>query len=518
MARGTCWPGGGFGMVEACPAENQMRAPTMLGLALALQACKPDDDTSLPPVDDTAPPEDTGWSPPDLDVDGYWAEAPDTETRLAIFDQLWTTLGASYASFAASGVDWDAIRETYRPLVEAAESQGRFFQLLGDIFLTLQDGHSYIVSYEVCRYDATGSPPALRLLDGATYSGACLTPLEDDSLLVTRVDPDNPAGLVPGDRVLGYDGWAWRHLRTRLVQAGLPVCGYHSSADLAQDMNWQSALLNNHHLFDTLDLHRHGEAEPERIDTEIFAGFYSDLVCSDQLPVEGVELPYTDYDGSHGAAETSWGVLEGTNIGYIYVYAWSGDVTTDFGTAVSELMGTDGLIIDQRYNNGGGTGAAMGGLALLFQEDVEHIMNCAVRDDPDDYTSMAINSWGWHAFEADPSTYYDRPIAVLVGPRAISAGDLFPVYMTHHPRARRFGRTTDGSFGSIASTWAPDPYVADLYMAYTYAACIDPDMSWLQGAEAPPETEVWLDPEDVAEGRDTVVEAALAWIEGGGDP
>ena len=107
-------------------------------------------------------------------------------------------------------------------------------------------------------------------------------------------------------------------------------------------------------------------------------------------------------------------------------YSWSGDVTTDLEAAVLDLMGTDGLIIDQRYNTGGGTGAAMGGLSLLFQEDVEHIMNCAVRDDPADYTSLGINSWGWHAFEADPDTYYDRPIAVLVGPRAISAGDLSP--------------------------------------------------------------------------------------------
>ena len=495
-----------------------MRAlPLLLVASLVLPACTPDPETGLGPVDDTAPPEDTGWFPPDLDVDGHWGDAPDAETRLAIFDELWETLGASYASFAANGVDWGAIHETHRPLVEAAESQGRFVQVLADIFLTLQDGHSYLVSYEVCGYDATGSPPSLRLLDGANYSGACLTPLEDDSLLVTRVESDNPAGLVPGDRVLGYDGWAWRHLRTRLVDAGLPVCGYHSSADLAQDMNWQSALLNNHHLFDSLDLHRHGAAEPEQVSTDVFSGYYSDLTCSDQLPVAGVDFPYTDYDESQAAEDTAWGIIEGTNVGYIYVYAWSGDVTADFETAVSELMGTDGLIIDQRYNNGGGTGAAFGGLALLFEEDVEHIMNCAVRDDPEDTTSMAINSWGWHAFEADPSSYYDEPIAVLVGPRAVSAGDLFPVYMTHHPRARRFGRTTDGSFGSITSHWTPDPHINDLYMAYTYAACIDPDMNWLQSAETPPEQEAWLDPDDVARGVDTVVAEALAWIEAGGD-
>jgi C-terminal processing protease CtpA/Prc len=106
---------------------------------------------------------------------------------------------------------------------------------------------------------------------------------------------------------------------------------------------------------------------------------------------------------------------------------------------------------------------------------------------------------------------------VLVGPRAISAGDLFPVYMTHHPRARRFGRITDGSFGSITAPWIPDPYLDDLYMAYTYAACVDPELEWLQGAEVTPETEVWLEPDDGADGRDTVVEAALDWIAAGGD-
>ncbi len=488
-----------------------MRSPRLLLLASLLAlACRPDDDSAVPETDtgeDTLP-----YEPHDYDVDGYWGEAPELDTRLALFEAYWEELGASYASFGASGVDWDQVGETYRTEMEAAESFGRFGWVFGDISLLLQDGHNYALSLEVCGWDNENRPPRLHLFDSASYSGVCLTPLDDDRLLVTRAADDNPAALEPGDVVLGYEGFGWRAIVEALEPLELPLCGYHASSDLAQDYNWMSSLLSNWHLFDSLDLQRHGTDEAESIDTAVFEGYSSDLVCSDQLPVDGVDLPYTTYDEGHGAADTSWGILDGTNIGYVYVYAWSGDVTQDFGAAIADLMETDGLIIDQRYNTGGGTGAAVEGLELLFDQDVEHIMNCATRAEGSDYDELDIQAWAWHDVSADPDSYYDRPIAVLTGPRAISAGDLVPYYLTYHPRVQRFGRTTDGSFGSINPWWYPDPTIEDLYVSYTYAACVDANLEYLQGAEIPPEVEVWLEPDDVAAGTDTVVQAALEWI------
>jgi len=42
---------------------------------------------------------------------------------------------------------------------------------------------------------------------------------------------------------------------------------------------------------------------------------------------------------------------------------------------------------------------------------------------------------------------------------------------------------------------------------------VDTDGNCLQGREQELDVEVWLDPDDVAYGIDTVVETALEWIE-----
>lgn len=88
-------------------------------------------------------------------------------------------------------------------------------------------------------------------------------------------------------------------------------------------------------------------------------------------------------------------------------------------------------------------------------------------------------------------------------------------YLSLHPQARRFGRTSSGSFGTIDSLWRTDPFVNDLYATFTPGIMQGAGGQWLHATDLPIDEEVWLEPEDVAEGRDTVVEAAIAWIEAG---
>lgn len=483
---------------------------------LAATACDPTDPKDSGPVDTGIFDSSEDPDPWSAAIDAFWGEAPDQETRLAMFDDLWEAMAASYASFGASGVDWDWVRETYRPRIQEATSHGRFYQLFSEIFTLLQDGHALFGSTDICDWDVSLHPPVVYLYEDSYFSGACITPLEDDRLLVYAVAEDNPAGLVPGDVILGYDGVPWREQLDSLLEAGTPVCGGHASADISEDRSRMASLLSNTHLFGSLDLLRQGSTAQESVPTSVFEGYGSLLACTDQVEVEGVERPFTSW--ARADRYLSWGKVEGTNIGYIYVYEWSTDTMDLFTSAVTELFDTDGLIIDQRYNLGGGTGAALPGLALFFCEDAEGMMNCAVRDGAsDDTTALDVSPYGWHDIVADTSTCYDRPIAVLTGPSAISAGDLFPYYMTFHPQASRFGRATDGSFGAIQDHWTMDPWTGEYYAFYTYAACVDADLEYLQASEQTPEHEVWLDPDDVALGRDTVVEAALAWIGAGGN-
>ncbi len=468
-------------------------------------------------------------------VDAFWGEGPDEETRLALFDEIWQELADHYAAFAVKDIDWDQERSVYRTRVEAAKSHGRFFQALSDLLGNmLQDGHTWIFSEKICLdFVPADRPPVFRLYMHTSTLGACATPTDDGDLLVYRVAPYNPAGLKPGDLILGYDGKTWSQQLKAIDDLGLPVCGFFAPSPQAQEYNRMVNVVNNAHLFETLDIRRRGTKADESIPVDDLLDYANDedrdlfnpasgLLCSEQLPVEGIEFPWTDYEDSgdpmDGAGQTMWGIIDGTNIGYIYLYSWGQSLFEDFEEAVADLMDTDGLVIDQRYNVGG-YAAWEDGLALLFDEDHTHVLWHAFRDtDAEDYTALDFEQshpgYGWRNIIADTETFYDRPIAVLQGPHAASAGDIFPYFMTYHPHSRRFGLTTHGSFGGLSPYWytESDPYMSDLYMVYTNHTDFDSDLNYLQGTDQIPEEVVRLDPDDVAEGIDTVVQAALDWI------
>lgn len=334
-----------------------------------------------------------------------------------------------------------------------------------------------------------------------------MTLLDDDSLLVYRTIPGNPAKLKPGDVLLGCDGKPWRELLATIETWKLPFCGDRGTTDPSEDTRLMEAIVLNLHLFEALDVLRYGTDQVDHLPTEdIIGGESYPLACSDQLPVPGISFPWTDFTEheADGKNDISGGIISGTNIGYIYVYSWRKAVGERFEQLVGSLLDTDGLIIDTRYDMGGFLSEADGGLRLLFNEQIV-VAQMAMRDfNSDDFDAMEIV--GQLVIEGDPQTYYDRPIAVLTGPKSISMGDIFPYMMSFHPRARRFGRSTDGAFGSSADASGAFDY------SYSPMLFADNEGNWLHRSVQTPEEEVWLTREDVVNGVDTVVEAALAWI------
>jgi hypothetical protein len=112
---------------------------------------------------------------------------------------------------------------------------------------------------------------------------------------------------------------------------------------------------------------------------------------------------------------------------------------------------------------------------------------------------------------------YDGPIAVLVGPGAISAGDLSSIWASYFPRARTFGKTTAMAAGlptqpalGTALDLHPE-WFATIAETNTYRVGAPKD--YLIHTDLPVDERAWLRPDDVAAGRDTVVEAALGWLQ-----
>ncbi|MFC9794469.1 S41 family peptidase [Streptomyces sp. NPDC057695] len=66
---------------------------------------------------------------------------PDTVTALKAFDVFWQTFEEHYPFFVARGVDWHAVRDTYRPRVHADTTREELLALFDEMVAPLNDAH-----------------------------------------------------------------------------------------------------------------------------------------------------------------------------------------------------------------------------------------------------------------------------------------------------------------------------------------------------------------------------------------
>ncbi|MDT3399962.1 S41 family peptidase [Streptomyces sp. B1866] len=62
----------------------------------------------------------------------------------AVFDVFWETFRENYPFFAAKGVDWEAVRDRYRPQVTDETTPARLFAVLRAMVEPLYDAHVYV--------------------------------------------------------------------------------------------------------------------------------------------------------------------------------------------------------------------------------------------------------------------------------------------------------------------------------------------------------------------------------------
>ena len=308
-------------------------------------------------------------------IDSLWGAGLPTATKLSVFDNFWNKVDQTWGGFPNLVVNWDSLKNVYRPLVLAGVSRGRFAGILTRLTNALNEWHCYtvdlgidstmgfypdlLVDVEYPNYPSFQYRPGLPIINinilfFRTNFGAGLTPLPDSTAMVYSVMPNHPLGLQPGDVILGYDGIPWRKLIRELLNAELPMfiggnllgsspaSGYHA-AMISAGMNWG--------LFDTIDVVKYSTNDTLHYPTSVLNTISPPYhVATEQLPVKGV--PFPDLKGNK---LVSWGVVQGTKIGYVYVWDWygmpSGETRTLFARAVYELVPAKSTGIDSGFQN-----------------------------------------------------------------------------------------------------------------------------------------------------------------------
>jgi peptidase S41-like protein/tricorn protease-like protein len=69
---------------------------------------------------------------------------PTPDDPLTNFDIFWTTFKENYNSTARKNIDWDAVRDQYRPMVTADTTSRQLYQIFVDMIKPLGDAHAVI--------------------------------------------------------------------------------------------------------------------------------------------------------------------------------------------------------------------------------------------------------------------------------------------------------------------------------------------------------------------------------------
>ncbi len=458
-------------------------------------------------------------------IDVYWGDGLPTAEKLKIFDTYWDYADRKFAAFQNLVVDWPDLRDKYRAEVAAGVSRGRFAGIMNHLSLLLRDSHTQANDILV-NYVTVPGPGVPSMGQGAWIvdtSGACLAAQDDGSALVYSVMPNHPLGLQRGDRILGYDGKPWRMLYQQLINEEVPIwplwwgtspSSFDHSFVMSAGMNW--------HLFDVMDIAKQSSGQVVHVPTSLMPGDIFFGFCSEQMNVPGVSKP-NFFAGNFVRS----GIVTGTRIGYIYVWAWENNAETEFADAVYQLTQVDkvaGLIVDYRFNVGGFIRAPLLGTALLAERPAptlgndqrlkpyDHfLMNTLI---PPDFFKVDFLHFGNRDIPIKLS--YDGPVAVLVGPGAVSSGDFGSELLRSLPIARTFGKSTSMALGlptqpalgthiDLGPDW-------DARVSESNSYAVGRPNDYLIHTEFPVDELVWLTPADVAAGQDTVVKAAMKWL------
>ena len=82
-------------------------------------------------------------------------EADEPSNPVNVFDYLWNKVDQQYAFFDVKGIDWDSVREVYRPMVNDDMDDESLFEVCAAMLNTLRDGHTNLISdFDVSHNDS----------------------------------------------------------------------------------------------------------------------------------------------------------------------------------------------------------------------------------------------------------------------------------------------------------------------------------------------------------------------------
>ena len=394
----------------------------------------------------------------------FGADVGDDPGFEAAFKELHEALGREYPCFELKKIDWPAVGAELLPRAKGVKDEREFGLLVMELVARLEDSYAVVepgkAAVPVPEFPAF-DPGFACVLDGRGKP------------VVYHVDRGGPAaakGVRPGMTVVSIDGKGAEEVMAARMKELSRYAGYSSDRFLRYHAAQYLPKVKEKGGKVTVvfeDVRGAGRK------VELAATLGTRYVPRLPVPVPGVS----------DSANVSWTKFD-DGIGYVYVRRINQDLVPRLDQAVAELQGVRGLIIDVRGNSGGG-----------FDANRSHR-----NFDPDD--------------AAEPGRpRFKGPMAVLIDPRCISAGEGWASWFVAKKRARFFGEATAGASSRKRKYTLSNGLYAVQFPVKAYTGFLDRPIE-RRGLE--PDEPVRQSAADLAAGRDTVLEAAKKFLGGRG--
>ena len=391
-----------------------------------------------------------------IDLSGISVQVDPRAEWLQIFDEAWLLQRDFFWRSDMGGVDWEAVRRRYRPLVERVGTREELNELLGWTGSELGNSHVYIMGGETFR---EAEPVSVGVL-GADVQ------VRDGAWVITRVLPDRRAeggpesplaasfrGVKPGTVIRSVNGRpvdATQDLGASLVGCG----GRPVVLEVADDASG---------------------SRMRRIE------------CT--LPPDESGLRYLDWVESNRLAVAA---RSGGRLGYMHLPDMDTDGITAFMRGFFPQVDREGWVVDARTNGGGYVSPVI----------VER---------------LSRRPWGYTvprdgAVTTNPQNAPRGPIAVLIDQNAGSDGDIFPETMRSVGAGTLVGTRTWGGVvgismdkGFIDGGMSSQPGYGYWTPGRGYA---------IENEGVKPDIEVEITPADRVAGLDPQLERAIDFVKG----
>lgn len=313
--------------------------------------------------------------------------------RADVFDDVWEIVNEKYYDSGFNGVNWQSVRDNYRPQIDRVDNDDEFYGVLKRMVGELHDAHT--------RFSTPAERRERERLQ-AVSAGVSIFEVESKPVVVW-VEPHSDAaraGVEEGMIVVTIEG---EPVADKLAEARARVAG--SSTDRAVRLRIYRMIIEGEPgttLRMTL-----ARADGSTIDVAL-----TRRVVPDTAVVTSRRLP--------------------SGLGYVRLTLWKSPVRKDFKKALRQLADAPGIVLDLRGNPGGEA------------EEVEKIASYFFN------THVSLGKFFSRSGKAiylrtdDDDQVYKGPVAILMNEGSGSGSELFAGVMQESDRAIIVGRRSCG--------------------------------------------------------------------------